>query len=247
MKKTFLFAGLMLASGLPGGVAMSQFLLDLETGRFYSGYNDVAVPGKIGTRISLSDELKADPGIFFRVRLGFTIHGRHTVSTLIAPLRIHSSGLGDRPVFFEGVTFPTGTKLESRFRFDSYRLTYRYDFLRKPNWTAGAGISAKIRDASISLKGAGLFSEKKNTGFVPLIHFRVLGDLTRRLGLFLEGDALGAPQGRAEDVLIAATFRPVHRVRLKLGYRILEGGANVEEVYNFTLIHYAVAGMILEW
>ncbi len=47
MKKTFLFVGLILASGLPRGVLRSQFLLDLETGRSYSGYNDVAVPGKI--------------------------------------------------------------------------------------------------------------------------------------------------------------------------------------------------------
>jgi hypothetical protein len=64
-----------------------------------------------------------------------------------------------------------------------------------------------------------------------------------KFGLLLEGDALGAPQGRAEDVLLAGTYSLSDHILLRIGYRILEGGADNDEVYNFALIHYASAGI----
>jgi hypothetical protein len=63
----------------------------------------------------------------------------------------------------------------------------------------------------------------------------------------LEGDALAAPQGRAEDVLLALQFHPRPNLAFKLGYRILEGGANVAEVYNFALLNYAALGAIVSF
>jgi len=67
--------------------------------------------------------------------------------------------------------------------------------------------------------------------------------LDEKFGILLEGDALAAPQGRAEDVLIAATYRLSDRMGLKAGYRILEGGADNDEVYNFALFNYASVGL----
>jgi hypothetical protein len=64
-----------------------------------------------------------------------------------------------------------------------------------------------------------------------------------KFGILLEGDALAAPQGRAEDVLIAATYRFSHIFGLKAGYRLLEGGADNDEVYNFALFNYASVGL----
>ncbi|MEZ5198339.1 MAG: hypothetical protein R2764_18705 [Bacteroidales bacterium] len=49
-------------------------------------------------------------------------------------------------------------------------------------------------------------SEKTNVGFVPIINFRLFWSIGDNFGLLLDGDALAAPQGRAEDVLIAATY-----------------------------------------
>jgi len=59
----------------------------------------------------------------------------------------------------------------------------------------------------------------------------------------LDGDALAAPQGRAEDVLIAATYKLSDGFGIRAGYRILEGGADNDEVYNFSLFHYASVGI----
>ena len=67
--------------------------------------------------------------------------------------------------------------------------------------------------------------------------------MTEKIGILFEGDALAAPQGRAEDVLLAGTYKFSDHFLFRLGYRILEGGADNDEVYNFALFHYASAGL----
>jgi hypothetical protein len=64
-----------------------------------------------------------------------------------------------------------------------------------------------------------------------------------KFGLLLEGDALAAPQGRAEDVRLAGTFKLSDHFGIRAGYRILEGGADNDEVYNFSLFNYASVGI----
>jgi hypothetical protein len=66
-------------------------------------------------------------------------------------------------------------------------------------------------------------------------------------GLLIDAEGLAAPQGRAEDVLIALEIEPAERFRFHVGYRVLEGGADNEKVYNFALIHYIVLGANLSF
>jgi hypothetical protein len=48
-------------------------------------------------------------------------------------------------------------------------------------------------------------------------------------------------------VLAALQYQVSDRIGLKLGYRILEGGADNDEVYNFSLFNYAVIGAIMNF
>lgn len=226
--------------------ALAGTFVDLEAGAVFSGYNDVRIPGKGGTMISLSRELSSESVPYARARIGRRFGGRHNLSLLIAPLRIEAAGTADKDIVYLGETFPKGTALAASYRFDSYRLTYRWDGLRRGSLEAGVGFTAKIRDAAISLSGGGRGAEKKNTGFVPIVNFRVAWRPTERLTALLEGDALAAPQGRAEDVFAGASWRLGKRVSLKAGYRLLEGGADNDEVYTFSLFHYAVLGASFE-
>ena len=223
--------------------AYSQRFVDLETGLAISGYNDVQIPRDTGTKFSLSRDLKTDPGFFFRLRLGYRLGSKHTLSVLVAPLSLNASGNIDKSIRFNGEEFPANIPLEAVYRFNSYRLTYRYDFIRNKNLRLGFGITAKIRDAAISVEGNDKKSENTNVGFVPLINFRLEWFFAKKLSLLLDGDAAAASQGRAEDVLLALQLNLNEDVTLKAGYRILEGGANVEEVYNFALIHFIIAGV----
>jgi len=222
-----------------------QASFDLETGAVGTGYNNVSIPGDQGTLFSLKDDLISKTEFFFRLRANYTIKSRHTLSLLYAPLQTVSKGKVPYDILFEGVTFPANKNLEGTYKFNSYRLTYRYEIVKKPKFEFGLGFTAKIRDAKIALASAALVSEKTNVGFVPIINFRMLWKPAEKFGILLEGDALAAPQGRAEDVLIAATYSVSDHFGLKAGYRILEGGADNDEVYNFALFNYASFGLFI--
>ena len=101
---------------------------DIEGGWVFPGYNDVRIPGDSGTKLSLTEDLSADSFPAFRARYTVTLAGRHDLALLAAFLTMRSDGTLDRAVDFNGTTFPAGTPLDSTFRFNSYRLTYRYLF-----------------------------------------------------------------------------------------------------------------------
>jgi len=228
---------------LPALNMHAQATLDLETGVVVTGYNDVRIPGDEGTLFSLKDDLTANSKIYYRIKVNYTIKSRHTLSVLFAPLTTTSDGSIPYDINFSGTVFPANTALDAKYKFNSYRLTYRYDIVKKPKIDFGLGFTAKIRDASIALESADLKAEKTNVGFVPIINFRLHWRFTEDFGLLFEGDALAAKQGRAEDILIAVTYRFSDHFAIKAGYRILEGGADNDEVYNFALFHYGAVGL----
>jgi hypothetical protein len=240
--RTSVFILILAVLGISAPVYADWFI-DLENGLALSGYNDVRIPGETGTLFSLSEDLQTDSSYFFRVRLGYQFKSRHTFSIFAAPLTLNASGKVAKEITFFEETFPSNIPLTGSYTFNSYRLTYRYDFLRKDKWQAGIGLTAKIRDAAIEIEGGGKSSKKTNVGFVPLINFRVLWQFHNDWGMLLEGDAAWSPQGRAEDVLLALQYGLSKNLKLKAGYRILEGGADVEEVYNFALVHFFSAGL----
>jgi len=223
--------------------ANAQYGIDLESGLVANGYNDVRIPGDAGTFFSLKDDLKPDTKVFLRARVSYTIKSRHTLSLLYAPLQVNSKGRIPENILFEGKEFPANTELTGRYIFNSYRLTYRYTIIDRSKFEFGLGFTAKIRDASISLESSELSSVKTNVGFVPIVNFRLLWKVNDKFGLLLDGDALAAPQGRAEDVLVAVSYRISENLGLRAGYRLLEGGADNDEVYNFALFHYGSFGL----
>lgn len=239
-----LLVTLLLATSQP---LLAQLRLDLESGAVLgTNYNDVRIPNTGGTLFSLND-LQAKPKVFYRIRLGYTIANRHTISALYAPLTVQYDGSFAQPINYNGVVFPAGQPLTAFYQFNSYRLTYRYDLVAQSQWRVGLGLTAKIRDANIRLRGetSGSDTNFDNFGFVPLVNFYVNYRPTERFGFLLEGDALGSRQGRAEDIFGGATYQVGEKVGLKAGYRVVEGGANVDRVYNFTWINYVSVGVLI--
>lgn len=224
--------------------AGGQNTVDLEAGYVIPGYNDVAIPGDTGTRFSLTEDLDADETVAFRFRYGHALSEKHWVGLLLAPLTMESSGTLQKDVMFNDESFPQGTAVDATFRFNSYRLIYRYLLHKSEKWSFSAGAAAKVRDAEIKLEGGGRSTEKTDLGFVPLLSFNATWTPVERFHLVMDGEALAAPQGRAEDVLFAAQYDVKPNLSVKAGYRILEGGADNDEVYTFSLFHYLVAGVV---
>lgn len=241
MIRPALWALLLVSAILP---ASAQVLLDGETGLAVTGYNDIRIPGDGGTLLSFTDDLETEPSLYYRLRAGYTFDGGHTVSVLYAPLRFEAYGTSDRSVRFLNADFPAGTPLTGTYVFNSYRVSYRYTLVESETFTFAAGATAKLRDAFIQLEGGGRSEKKSNVGLVPLLRLYLDWRPLDRWGLLVEGDALVAPQGRAEDIFVGVYFYEDRFLRVKAGYRILEGGADNDEVYNFTLVHYAAVGAV---
>ncbi|MCE9520021.1 MAG: hypothetical protein K8R87_10780 [Verrucomicrobia bacterium] len=144
---------------------------------------------------------------------------------------------------FAGSLFRGGVPTEGDYRFDSYRLTYRYNLVRTEDITFGLGITANVRDAEIGLSQRGVSAHDDNTGIVPLVNFRLEWKLTPQWSFLTEGDALFSGRGRLEDVLVALQWQASESLALRLGYRLLEGGADSDTVYNFALFNYLSAGL----
>lgn len=240
----FSSAVLLAAVSIPG-TASGGWFLDVEAGMAFPGYNDVQVPNDdTGTRFSLTDALDVDPEFIYRIRGGLET-GKHTFYAFAAPLTLEGSGVLEEEIEFGGETFAQGSDVTGLYRFDSYRLTWRYLLVDNTDIRFSGGFSAKIRDAEIRLESGSLSANTTNTGFVPLLSFDLRWKPACRLGAVLEGDALVGPQGRAEDVFLGLIYKAGDRLDLRAGYRIIEGGADVESVYNFTLVNFVTAGATL--
>lgn len=212
--------------------------LNLETGGFISGYNDVRIPSDTGTYFSLSDDLSTQSWYYFRLTAGIDIK-KHSLFILYAPLLVESMGTIDKDITFYGETFTSGSNLTGLYKFNSYRLTYAYKFIGIPEFELYAGLTAKVRDAYISLDDGTTTAKRTNLGFVPLIHLSAEWLFAPRFSLLLNGEGLAAPQGRAEDFQLSLVYSPIENLSVRAGYRLLEGGSDGGGlVYSFSMFHY---------
>lgn len=251
MRKTIVVTILMSASlalSTPafgaGKETVSQFDLELEGGAVWQSKNDVQIPNdEEGTRFSLIDLLDNGPWPVGRLYLTWNITPRHSVRLLAAPLSVTETGVLSSATSFAGADFEPGTPTEATYQFNSWRLTYAYRFYHGSRWAWWVGFTAKIRDAKIQLEQSGLSAEKTDVGFVPLLHVRGWYRFSERWRLIVDLDALAGGPGRAEDGSLKLRADVDQHWSVSVGYRTVEGGADVDEVYNFAWLHYAVASV----
>lgn len=220
-----------------------RFSLELEGNAVWNSMNDVGIPGDTGTRFSLTDTLNVQSKIAYRLRLSYQIGKRHSLSLLYAPLSLKADGILPQTIFYTDRDFLAGSSVDALYRFNSYRLTYAYTWVDSERILFKVGFTAKIRDAEIAITDAAGTASKTNVGFVPLAHLTFHWKFSPRLHFITDLDALAAKQGRAEDLFVGLNWLMSPQVSLKIGYRTVEGGADVDEVYNFAWLHYIAAGL----
>ena len=247
MKTTskILIVPLLMIFSLTISAVEKRWSLDIETGPVFASSNTIQVPNPEGTRFSLTDGFEINSKIYYRIRLNSLLGKRHQLSVLFAPLTLRADGEPVQELIFQNTTFPPGETVKALYRFNSYRLTYRYLLLNKKKLQLWIGFTAKIRDAKILLSSKSYEDDTTNVGFVPLLNLMLDWGFGNKMGLIFEVDALAAPggQGRAEDVSISFYHNLGKKTRLRMGYRFIEGGADVEEVYNFAFLNYVYAAI----
>ena len=102
---------------------------------------------------------------------------------------------------------------------------------------------AKIRDAGVSLKNKELFIENFNIGFAPLFNFITNWDISQKMGVDVFGEGIAASKGRAIDLALSGRYSITKNFQGNIGYRLLEGGANGTNRYNFIQLHFFFASV----
>ncbi len=218
--------------------------IELEGGPVWQSYNDVEIPNDgSATRFSLSDLAGSGAWVGTRTYLTWNPTERHSLRLLVAPFSLTETGVPDRSVRFAGTNYVAEDPVQATYKFNSYRLTYRYRFHSSGRTAAWIGFTGKIRDAEIALTQGDLSSTKEDLGFVPLLHLSGEWRVAPRWSLGLDIDALAGGPGRAEDAALKVGFDLGDRWTVRGGYRTVEGGADVEDVYAFAWLHYAVASV----
>ncbi len=242
--KYLVYIAALLALALP---LQAGPFMDMEAGPVFTGSNDARISGKFGTRFSLPGTLGNRTSPYIRARAGWTIKDRHTISFLAAPLNVEYYGTSSRFLVFRNRLIVPHAPVQANFKFNSWRLTYRYDIVKNDTIEFGLGLTGKIRDAYIRLDSMGVRTTRPDLGFVPLINIRLQWMFTPGFSFLLDADWLAAPQGRAEDILVALQHHVGDHAVFRVGYRILEGGADNKSVFTFSLFHYAVFGATMKF
>lgn len=223
---------------------VSRFVAELEGEAVWVSNNDVQIPNnEDGTRFSLVDVQGNGPWPAARLYLTWNINQRHGLRALLAPLSITETGELSSSTSFSGATFDAGVPTEATYRFNSWRLTYAYRFHQGTHWSWWIGFTGKVRDAEVTLSQNDTSASKTDVGFVPLLHFRGWYAFRERWRLVFDMDALAGGPGRAIDASLKLYADIGERWSAAAGYRTVEGGADVDEVYNFAWLHYAVASL----
>jgi len=147
------------------------------------------------------------------------------------------------PVLFQGAAFVPNALTTGSYRFDSYRIGYRYKFLDDQEWQLWGGATLKVRDANIALAQNAVSASRANIGPVPLLSLYAQRELGPRWRAILDIEGLAAPQGRAVDAAIKIRYELSDGIGVSAGYRMLEGGADNKKVHTFAWLHYGLASI----
>ncbi len=215
----------------------AQPFVNFESGALFTTINDIR-NGNNGTLLSLKNDFQTPVCPFLRLRAGFLFDRKNHLSVLYAPLKIVVTGTIEKDILFDGNFFKANIPIEAVYKFNSYRLTYNRRIISKENFTFGLGLSAKIRDAGISLENRELLVENFSIGFAPLINIIASWDISQKIGVDFFGEGIIASKGRAIDFSLSGRFSFTKNLQGNIGYRLLEGGADGAYRYNFIQLHF---------
>ena len=214
--------------------------LRLSVGSSWQTRNDVQIPNDdLGSRFSLEEAVGAGPVSAVRFEMNWAINDRHGIRVLLAPLSYTESVQVDQPVNFAGESFSADQDTDATYRFNSWRVGYHYSLMNNDAGSLRVGATLKVRDAEIRLKQGGTESYDDDVGLVPLLYLAGDYRLSERLTFRADFDGLAGGPGRAIDLGIGLDYAITQRLQIGAEVRVLDGGADTDDVYNFARFNSA--------
>lgn len=235
----WVYLALALSAGAPA--LAGNLDLEVESGAVWFSRNDIRIPGDTGTTFDMLDLTGSGPEPYVRLYATYAFNDRHALRVTIAPFEIDGTGTLKENTTFEGEVFTSNVPTKGTYKFDTYRLTYRWTFHDSARWRFGVGAAALVRDAEISLEQDNKKQSRDDLGVVPLLHLYGAYNFTDRLSLILDVEGAASSPGRAVDAALKARYEFNSNWYVSAGYRTLEGGSDNDDVYTFAWLHYALA------
>ena len=234
----YLLLGAVLSTISPA--TAGEFDVRLESGGVWSSRNDVRIPGDDGTTFDMLGLTGNGPDPYLRVYATYHFNSRHALRLTFAPLTVEGTGRLNDDVMFEDEMFAADLPTKGTYKFNTYRMTYRWTFYDRERWRLGLGAAVLVRDADITLEQGDKRQSRDDLGLVPLLHLYGEYRFNDRASVILDMEGAWSPMGRAIDAALKAQYNFDSGLYLETGYRTLEGGADNDDVYTFAWLHYAL-------
>lgn len=225
--------------------AQSEWQFRIMPQAAFGGRNTVQRPNDdTGTRVSLNSEFsRANSATFSpRFELEYNINKHHIIATA-ALLNDKFDGIADKNILYDGTQFYAGENLETKYKFNTYRIGYRYRLVDQPQLALEVGATLLFRDAYISMEDINNKAKFSNFGVAPLLSYYIEWKAAERFSLLSYGDAFAIKVGRAEDIFVGAKYEFTPTISGTAGYRLLEGGSDGDEVFTMSAFHFISLGV----
>lgn len=130
-----------------------------------------------------------------RFSLDWRLSEKHCLVLLYQPLALETREVLRRDVLIDGLRYPGGTGLISRYYFPFYRVSYLRDFSPGADRETALGLSMQIRNATIEFESTDgtRLRVQHNIGPVPVIKVRLRRPLGAAFWWGAEADGFYAP------------------------------------------------------
>ena len=182
---------------------------------------------------SLKDAVGSGPAPAVRFEVNWAMNQKHGIRVLLAPLSYTEKATFDQPVRFAGESFNSDQAVDATYKFNSWRVGYHYSLMQSDAGSLRIGATLKVRDAEIRLKQGNTESYDDDVGVVPLLYLAGTYRLSNRWTIRADFDGLAGGPGRAIDLGVALDFRVAKQWQIGAEVRVLDGGADTDDVYNF--------------
>lgn len=182
------------------------------------------------------------PDPYVRLYATYDFNNRHALRLTFAPLQVDGTGSLSDDVTFRDDVFTADAPTEGTYKFNIYRLTYRWTFYDRERWRWGLGAAALVRDAHITLEQGDKKQTRDDLGVVPLLHLYSAYRFNDQVLVILDVEA----RGRQWDEPSMPPPSRLHTISIRDGTwgpdtGRSRGGADHNEVYTFAWLHYALA------
>jgi hypothetical protein len=167
-----------------------------------------------------------------RVGLGLQLAPRHELRLLYVAFEVDEMGTSPHPVFFQQRAYAVGPPIEPVYRFDSYRLGWRYTMLENAQWTWKLGATTRVRSAEMSFRPGDVMESRRDTARLPLLTVHGEYRFAPRWRGILDFEGL-AGGGRAMDLGLRVSYDMTQSWAIGAGYRLLDPGVENANFYNF--------------